>query len=75
MESNKNIGALWQKEGERGTYFSGVLENEDGTKTKIVVFKNNYKDSENKPDYVILKAKEKQDNYKFNDDMNDDLPF
>lgn len=72
----KTLGALWKKENERGIFFSGVLENEDSTKTKIVVFKNNYKDTDNKPDYIILKAREKQDDFKINEDYSgDDLPF
>ena len=72
----KTLGALWKKENDKGTFFSGVLENEDGTKTKIVIFKNNYKDTDNKPDYVILKAREKQDDFKINEDYSgDDLPF
>ena len=72
----KTLGALWEKENDKGTFFSGVLENEDGTKTKIVIFKNNYKDTEKKPDYVILKAREVQNDFKMSEDYsNDDLPF
>ena len=69
----KTLGALWKKENEKGTFFSGVLENPDGTKLKIVVFKNDYKDAENKPDYFILKARDEQNNFKINN--SDDLPF
>ena len=73
MNTN-NIGALWKRKNEKGEFFTGVLNNEDGTKQKIVVFKNGYKDTETKPDYLILKAKEisKENNFIID---NNELPF
>ena len=82
--ADKNIGALWKRTNEKGEFFTGVLENEDGTKQKIVVFKNGYKNKDTQPDYMILKARETQDCYSFNGmttkedipyDPVDDLPF
>lgn len=82
--AKENIGALWKRTNEKGEFFTGVLENEDGTKQKIVVFKNGYKNKETQPDYMILKARETQEGYSFNGtttkedipyDPVDDLPF
>lgn len=72
------LGALWKNVNKNGDeFFTGVLENADNTKTKIVIFKNGYKNKDSQPDYMILKAREKQDNFEFNTDENefDDLPF
>lgn len=77
MAREGNLGALWKKENKNGDeFFSGVLENEDGTKTKIVVFKNGYKSKDTQPDYMILRSKEKQDDFSFDEPpYDDDLPF
>ena len=52
-DKNDKIGALWQKETKNGDeYFSGVCEDE-----KIVVFRNNYKEKEQQPDFIIYRAR------------------
>lgn len=66
---NKSIGALWKNTNEKGEFYSGTLDNEDGTKTKIIIFKNGYKDKDTSPDYLIYKSNIKQEKY------DDDLPF
>lgn len=71
---NKSMGALWQKKNEKGEFYTGVLENKDGTKTKIVIFKNGYKDKDTKPDYLIYQAREKQESFGISDN-DPDLPF
>lgn len=68
----KSIGALWKHKNEKGEFYTGILDNTDGTKTKLVVFKNGYKDRESKPDYLIFESKSNQENYQM---KNDDLPF
>lgn len=72
---SNNIGALWKRTNDKGEFFSGVLDNEDGTKQKIVVFKNGYKDKDAKPDYLILKARENISNANSYDISDDGLPF
>ena len=76
-EKQKDIGALWLNVSKAGTkYMSGSVEI-DGVKTKIVVFKNNYKEEEKHPDYKIylsqpqgaLAREEKAHEFK------DDVPF
>lgn len=55
-EQKKNddeLGALWEKESARGTYFTGSIGDQ-----KVVVFKNDRKAPGSKqPDWRILKAK------------------
>ena len=74
------IGALWLKNGKSGKFMSGEVEI-DGRKYQILVFKNNYKDSDNKPDYIIhlpddidggVHGKEPERNYQKED--KDDIP-
>ena len=50
---NKIIGALWQKEKDGMTYFSGVLQDFRGD-INIAVFPNNKKQAENQPDMNIV---------------------
>ena len=50
-----NIGALWKKEGQKGTFLSGTIEI-NGEKHKILVFKNDRKKMDKHPDYQIVQA-------------------
>lgn len=59
FEKDENeLGVLWEKVGNKGTYFTGSLEI-DGVKHRIVVFKNGNKRNEKAPDWRILKAQPK----------------
>lgn len=60
-EKPKSIGALWLKEKDGKQWFSGVLENVDGTKVNIVVFSNDYKKEEKHPDYRIFRSTKQGD--------------
>lgn len=68
-----NIGALWIKKTDKVTFMSGTIEDEDGNKTRIVVFKNKFKEKDNQPDYRILKARELEE--KEEEETADDMPF
>lgn len=72
---NKNIGALWIKESEKGDFFTGHIVNDNGEKIKIVVFKNNYKNKETQPDYQILKSRVEYKQEEKEDIDKSDLPF
>ena len=48
------IGALWEKSGNKGTYFTGTVNGE-----RIVVFRNGNKRSDKAPDFRILKSRPK----------------
>lgn len=61
-KKSSTIGALWLNTDKRGQkYMSGNVEI-DGVKHDIIVFKNSYKDSEKKPDYVIKPKEKRQEN-------------
>lgn len=68
-KKNTSIGALWINEGKNIKYLAGEIE-VDGTKTKIVVFKNSYKTEEKHPDYRIYLR-----NTKAEEPAEEDLPF
>lgn len=53
----KKVGALWKKEGKKGTFLSGEIEIGKG-KVHILVFKNQDKESDNQPDYRIMLAED-----------------
>lgn len=87
----QELGALWQMEGARGTYFTGSISLDGGaTKTRVVIFKNTRKSSDGQPDFRILKSQPQQgdapqrrpDNHPTNDPgydpapvTDDDIPF
>jgi uncharacterized protein (DUF736 family) len=57
----RELGAFWTKESAKGKYLSGTVEvDELGVKKKIrvVMFPNQYKDSDNKPDYILYTSKD-----------------
>ena len=59
----REIGAFWTKDSSKGKYLSGSLEiDELGVKKKmrVVMFPNRYKDSDNKPDYVLYVSKDSE---------------
>lgn len=58
MSDLKKIGALWKNKGEG---YSGEMELEEGTKQRIVLFKNGFKESDKHPDLVLyLSAEERK---------------
>jgi hypothetical protein len=58
-------GALWKKEGGRGTFFTGTLDAAaakmalDTGRTKLLVFTNGYKEDDRHPDYIVYLAEPK----------------
>ena len=71
--ADKSIGALWKKQGNLGEYYTGNVEI-DGVKHKLVFFKNGFKEKETQPDFMIYKAREKQQE-ETTQENDDDLPF
>ena len=58
--SMEKLGALWLRESKKGTkYMAGVVEI-DGQKTDVLIFKNNYKEEDKHPDYLIYLKEEEQ---------------
>ena len=59
----KELGALWARQGKTQNYFSGyVTVGELGfeKKVRIVGFKNNFKDSENQPDFRLYESEDQE---------------
>lgn len=50
------IGALWEKDGAKGTYMSGEIEIPKGTegKLRVLVFRNTNKERDKEPDHRIM---------------------
>lgn len=54
VDEEREIGALWAKEGSKGTYYTGTVNGH-----RVVMFKQ--KDTSNgKPSFKILKEKERE---------------
>lgn len=58
MPKGEKIGALWENsfKHDGGVYFKGRIGDQ-----KVVVFQNGYKDSENKPDWIIYEDLPRED--------------
>jgi len=55
----REMGALWKKQGKDQTYLSGRLEvDEFGTKKTIdvVIYSNKYKEKDNHPDFRVYRS-------------------
>jgi uncharacterized protein (DUF736 family) len=71
--NDKEYGALWLRESKDGKkYMSGTVGFK-GEQVQIVVFKNTYKDAENKPDYKIYLSKPKGEAKQ--EEFQSDIPF
>ena len=61
-DDKSKCGALWKKEGGRGTFFTGKLDEAvvrgalAAGKTKLLVFTNGYKEEDRHPDYIVYLA-------------------
>ena len=59
-EKQRSIGGIWEKETAKGTVLSISLDNEDGTKTNLVAFRNSYKkDGDRMPHWRIFPSRER----------------
>lgn len=71
------IGALWLKTGANGKFMSGTMnldESNPNGMVKVLVFKNNYKEEDRHPDYVVYVPNEELDRTK-GPITDKDLPF
>ena len=50
-----DIGALWEREKNGKTYFSGTIKLENGSVLEIIAFPNDFKTKENQPDIRIYR--------------------
>jgi hypothetical protein len=57
----REMGAFWTKDGSKGKYLSGTVEVGEGDnkeKIQVVMFPNQYKETDRQPDYILYKSKE-----------------
>jgi hypothetical protein len=55
----REVGALWKKEGRNQKYLTGHVKGEDGEMTKLVIFSNKHKNAENQPDFRIYRSEDR----------------
>ena len=71
----KSIGAFWIQNNDKGEYWRGYVELEDGKKENVIVFKNNYK-KDKQPDLRMFKQKAKEGTTQKDEIQQEDaLPF
>ena len=69
----RKLGALWENTSKKGSkYMSGEIEI-GREKVKVLVFRNNRKDKERSPDYIIYE-REPRVTYDSTSDADDDMP-
>lgn len=54
--SEREIGALWKREGRNQKYLTGKVKNADGTEQQVVIFSNKNKTKDNQPDFRVYKS-------------------
>ena len=52
----REIGALWKRNGSNQKYLSGKIKLADGSSMDVVVFTNKYKNADNQPDFRVNKG-------------------
>jgi len=57
---DRDIGALWKREGKGQRYLSGKLT-VDGKQVDVVVFVNKYKEKDNQPDFRVYSSKPREE--------------
>lgn len=56
----RDIGALWKREGKGQRYLSGKLTI-DGKQVDVVVFVNKFKEKDNQPDFRVYSSKPREE--------------
>ena len=54
--SEREIGALWKREGKNQKYLTGKMKQADGSEQQVVIFSNKNKTKDNQPDFRIYKS-------------------
>ena len=58
--SEREIGALWKREGRNQKYLTGKMKNNDGTEQQVVIFSNKNKTKDNQPDFRVYKSEPRE---------------
>ena len=59
--SEREIGALWKREGRNQKYLTGKMKSADGTEQQVVIFSNKNKTKDNQPDFRVYKSEPRQE--------------
>ena len=51
--SEREIGALWKREGRNQKYLTGKMKQPDGSEQQVVIFSNKNKTKDNQPDFRV----------------------
>tara|TARA_Y100000310_G_C20475220_1_gene712062 strand:+ start:377 stop:643 length:267 start_codon:yes stop_codon:yes gene_type:complete len=54
--SEREIGALWKREGRNQKYLTGKMKQADGSEQQVVIFSNKNKTKDNQPDFRVYKS-------------------
>jgi uncharacterized protein (DUF736 family) len=58
--SEREIGALWKREGKNQKYLTGKMKQPDGSEQQVVIFSNRNKTADNQPDFRVYKSVPKE---------------
>ena len=58
--SEREIGALWKREGRNQKYLTGKVKQADGSEQQVVIFSNKNKTKDNQPDFRVYKSEPRQ---------------
>ena len=59
--SEREIGALWKREGKNQKYLTGKVKQADGSEQQVVIFSNKNKTKDNQPDFRVYKSEPRQE--------------
>tara|TARA_Y100000310_G_C20593088_1_gene769110 strand:+ start:903 stop:1184 length:282 start_codon:yes stop_codon:yes gene_type:complete len=54
--SEREIGALWKREGRNQKYLTGKVKDSEGNEQQVVIFSNKNKTKDNQPDFRVYKS-------------------
>lgn len=58
--ADREIGALWKREGRNQKYLTGKMKSADGSEQQVVIFSNKNKTKDNQPDFRVYKSEPRQ---------------
>lgn len=54
--AEREIGALWKRDGANQKYLSGKVKLPDGSSMDLVIFTNKFKKADNQPDFRVYRG-------------------
>lgn len=72
--SEREIGALWKREGRNQKYLTGKMKNADGSEQQVVIFSNKNKTKDNQPDFRVYKSEPRSEATEAEDTTSSEAP-